>query len=150
MENQPLRQVIKANVEKLRTIRGGGKRMEGARAFAKFCGVGEGTIWRISQQGSADIEILDAIARKFSLKAWHLMIPGLDPLSPPVLPGPLGNHLLTLFEGMSDDSRDLLLIRANRIYSEEHPESRAANPFPVSVPGTPTSPYIVRKKEDQS
>lgn len=137
---------MKANVEKLRMIRGGGKRMEGARAFAKYCGVGEGTIWRIAQQGSSDIEILDMIARKFGLQAWHLMIPGLDPIAPPVLPSLLANQLVSLFEKLSDDGKDLLLIRANRIYSEEHPDSRQANPFPVSVPGTSTSPFVKKKE----
>lgn len=48
--------------------------------------IGPGSCSRIkAQQTSVGLEIIDKIARLFSLDTWQLFVPGLDPKSPPVL-----------------------------------------------------------------
>lgn len=85
MGKQSLSAIIHANVAKLRRLAGGGKKL-GQRAFAELVGIGEGTIWRIDQmQGGTNVETLEAIAAKFDIQAWQLLIPDFDPKNPPML-----------------------------------------------------------------
>jgi hypothetical protein len=54
--------------------------------FCKFVGIGHGTGSRIKEQRTAvGIDTLEAIAAKFDLQVWHLLLPNLDPKNPPVV-----------------------------------------------------------------
>lgn len=79
MTKRPLAKVVRDNVQLLR----GGM---GQLAFAKKCGIGEGTVWRIAkgQDGTA-IETLRAIAEAHGLEAWQLLVDGFNPETPPSL-----------------------------------------------------------------
>ncbi len=53
-------------------------------AYAKKAGVGEGTVSRARRgDGNTTIANLDAMARAVRLAAWQLLLPDLDPTSPP-------------------------------------------------------------------
>lgn len=53
-------------------------------AFAKKAGIGEGTVSRARRgDGNTTIANLDAMARAVRLAAWQLLLPDLDPTSPP-------------------------------------------------------------------
>lgn len=84
MAKKRLTTIIKENVRSLRDLH---PDISGQRAFAKECKVGEGTIWRIDneQKRGASPETLEAIAERFRLQPWHLLIEGLDPRHPPEL-----------------------------------------------------------------
>lgn len=59
---------------------------ENLSRLAREAHVGPGTCTRIKQQQtSVGVEIVDAIAGLFGLDSWQLLVPGLDPKSPPVL-----------------------------------------------------------------
>ena len=50
---------------------------------------------------------------------------------------PLLAQLITMYTKLSPDGRDAVILRANRIYSEEFPEDRGADPFPIPLPTGP-------------
>ena len=75
--------IVRENVRALRDAPTGAK---GQRAFAEKCGIGEGTVWRISKgQDGTSIETLRAIAEAHGMQAWQLLVPSIDPENPPVL-----------------------------------------------------------------
>lgn len=50
-------------------------------------GIAQATIGRILREDSAaDIDTLDAIAKACAMQPWQLLVPGLDPDNPPILP----------------------------------------------------------------
>jgi hypothetical protein len=52
------------------------------------------------------------------------------PLKITAAPSPMADQLLALFNELSPDGQDLLLMRANRLYTEEHPdEVSQVSPF---------------------
>lgn len=82
-KTKTLAAIIRENVQKLRDLR---PELNAQRKFATYCGIGEGTVWRIAhEQNGTNVETLHAIAAKFKLSAWQLLIDGFDPKNPPVL-----------------------------------------------------------------
>ena len=83
MAKKTVAAIVRENVQALRDSPTGAR---GQRTFAEKCGIGEGTVWRISKgQDGTSIETLRAIAEAHGLQAWQLLVPGLDPVNPPVL-----------------------------------------------------------------
>lgn len=79
-----LRQVIRDNCEALWLYHSGAKRMSWS-ALAQDTGIGNGTAQRINEMSAdARISTLEAIASRYQLFAWHLLLPDLDPANPPV------------------------------------------------------------------
>ena len=77
------RRVLWANVLALMQHHWGA---ENLTRLAREADVGPGTCTRIKkQETSVGVEIVDRIAALFSLDSWQLLVPGLDPKSPPVL-----------------------------------------------------------------
>ena len=77
------RRVLWANVLALMEHHWAG---ENLTRLAREAKVGPGTCTRIKeQQTSVGVEIVDKIAALFGLDSWQLLVPGLDPKSPPVL-----------------------------------------------------------------
>ena len=55
-------------------------------AFAKMCGVSNGSIGRITKaQVAADLDTIQAIAAACGLQVWQLLAPDLDPKNPHVI-----------------------------------------------------------------
>lgn len=83
---------------------------EGAKTtlgFAKYVGVGNGTIDRLRKgDAAARVSTLATIAAKFKLDAWQLMIEGLDPATPPHLLTPSEQALYAKFESLMGDLKD--------------------------------------------
>ena len=72
--------------ENLRRLRERYPELSTQKVLASRSGVGEGTIGRITRKEAAcGIDSLEAIAGAFGLEAWQMLIPGLDPDSPPSL-----------------------------------------------------------------
>ena len=57
------------------------------KQLAKKAGLGEGTIHRASdgKQSAATLETIEALAEAFNLEPWQLLVPDLNPESPPRL-----------------------------------------------------------------
>lgn len=54
-------------------------------AIGKACGIDQRTVGRIlNQEHSCGVKQLEAIALAFDLLTWQLLVPNLDPKSPPV------------------------------------------------------------------
>lgn len=54
--------------------------------LAKRSGVGLGTVARVRNADvSVNLDTLSSISTCFDLQPWQLLVPGLDPLHPPVL-----------------------------------------------------------------
>jgi transcriptional regulator with XRE-family HTH domain len=54
-------------------------------ALARVSGADQRTVGRIlAQEQSATVDMLEVLAKPFSLDPWQLLIPGLDPHNPPV------------------------------------------------------------------
>lgn len=84
MAKKTIAAIVRENVQALRDYPPGAKR--GQRTFAEKCGIGEGTVWRISKgQDGTSVETLRAIAEAHGLQAWQLLVPGFDPANPPVM-----------------------------------------------------------------
>lgn len=59
---------------------------ENLTRLAREAKIGPGTCSRIKQQQtSVGVEIVDSVAALFGLDSWQLLVPGMDPKSPPVL-----------------------------------------------------------------
>lgn len=55
-------------------------------ALAKRAGTSPSTVARLRNgEVAAGIDTLEAIASAFGLRAWQMMVPGLEPTSPPML-----------------------------------------------------------------
>jgi len=77
------RQVLWANVHALMNHHWKGENLSRLSRDAR---IGPGTCTRMKEQRtSVGIEIVGAVGRVFGLEAWQLLVPGLDPKSPPVL-----------------------------------------------------------------
>lgn len=77
-------EIVAENLEALIAIAPSGKQATGT--FAKYVGVGNGTIDRLRKQDAkARISTLERISARFGLEVWHMLVPGLDPLNPPRL-----------------------------------------------------------------
>ena len=77
------RRVLWTNVQALMQHHWG---RENLTQLAGEAGVGPATCTRIKQQQtSVGVEVVDRIAQVFHLDTWQLLVPGLDPKSPPVL-----------------------------------------------------------------
>lgn len=54
--------------------------------LARECNIGPATAARIkAQRTSVGLEVLEKIADKFHLALWQILVPGMDPDSPPAL-----------------------------------------------------------------
>lgn len=54
-------------------------------AVGKACGINQRTVgYIINQEHSCGLKQLEAIAQAFDLQPWQLLVPNLDPKSPPV------------------------------------------------------------------
>ena len=59
---------------------------ENISRFAKDVGIGLATVTRIKEQKtSVGLAVMDAIAARFNVSAWQLLVPGFDPENPPTL-----------------------------------------------------------------
>lgn len=59
---------------------------ENLTRLAKECGIGLGTAARIKKQNtSVGLDVLHAIANRFDVSPWQLLVPGFDPQNPPAL-----------------------------------------------------------------
>lgn len=77
------RRVLWTNVQALMHHHWGKENLTRLAAEAE---VGLGTCTRIKQQQtSVGVEVVDRIAQVFHLDSWQLLVPGLNPKSPPVL-----------------------------------------------------------------
>lgn len=53
--------------------------------LAQDTGIGNGTAQRINEMTSdASLSTIEAVALRYGLEAWHVLVPGLDPKNPPV------------------------------------------------------------------
>lgn len=95
--------------------------------LAAKAGVGQGTIGRLARGEVAPaVDTLEAIAEVFSLRAWQLLIPDLDPATPP--------ELLT-----SAVRVELVELRAMRSQLEELARGGTGSFRPPSLSGGRTS-----------
>jgi len=93
MENTERRQVMPDQVDSYATLwqnvaalMGKHYGEENLSRLARECSIGLGTAARIKkQQTSVGIDILHAIATRFGLAPWQLLVPGFDPSNPPAL-----------------------------------------------------------------
>lgn len=77
------RQVLWANVEALMNHHWGGENLSRLAREAK---IGPGSTTRMKQQAtSVGLELVDKVAELFGLQTWQLLVPGLEPKSPPTL-----------------------------------------------------------------
>lgn len=77
------KEILWQNVRSLMNVKYG---RDNLWQFCKFVGIGHGTGSRIKEQQTAvGIDTLQAIADKFDLQVWHLLLPNLDPKNPPVV-----------------------------------------------------------------
>ena len=79
--------VVAANLQRLMDHEKDRKRsLWTDKAVGKASSLGHGTVYR-TRKGSHAIKIdnLQAIADAFGLKAWQLLIPGLEPDNPPMI-----------------------------------------------------------------
>ena len=59
---------------------------ENLTRLAREAKIGPGSATRMKQQTtSVGIELLDKVGRVFGVEAWQLLVPGLNPKSPPTL-----------------------------------------------------------------
>lgn len=112
------------------------------KALAKVAKVGRGTVQRALDPTAPvlGIDILQRIAEPYKLEAWQLLVPGLDPTNPPVVPVTEAEKLLT--ERLKRVSREL----ATRLEKEAggsqaggaRSDSEGSTPGPAhpKVPGT--------------
>lgn len=97
------RQVLWANLVALMQCRWGA---ENLNRLAREAGIGPATAARIKgQQTSVGLEVIDAVAQAFSLEAWQLLVPGLDPLHLPTLL-PMSEAELAFYERMLMAARE--------------------------------------------
>lgn len=77
------RRVLWENISALMRDRWGG---ENLTRLAREAKIGPATASRLkAQQTSVGVDIIDRIADLFGHSTWQLLVPGLDPQSPPVL-----------------------------------------------------------------
>ena len=77
------RQVLWANVSALMRQHW---QAENLNRLAREAKVGPATAQRIKgQQTAVGIDVIQKVAACFQLEAWQLLVPGLDPTSPPTL-----------------------------------------------------------------
>lgn len=82
MVRRDVKTILWENVQALMRARYG--KINQAR-FIADSGVGNGTVTRIkSCRVSVGIDKLQEIAEAYGLEAWHLLVPDLDPLNPPL------------------------------------------------------------------
>lgn len=73
---------------------------ENLTRLAKDCCLGPATITRIKEQKtSVGLEVIEQIAARFHIDPWQLMVPGMDPKSPPVLQ-PINDRERKLYESI--------------------------------------------------
>ena len=60
--------------------------VENLNRLAREANIGPATAQRIKQQQTAvGIDVLQRVAACFGIEAWQLLVPGMDPTSPPTL-----------------------------------------------------------------
>lgn len=81
--------------------------------LAQDTSIGNGTAQRINEMTSdASLSTIEAVALRYGLEAWHVLVPGLDPKNPPVF-------LMTDSERKLYDS----LAKSALGVSQSHPSS---------------------------
>lgn len=76
-----MRAIVAQNIQRLMDYHG----MNADVQLAVRAGIDQKTIWRMrNMEQSSNVDKLEAIANVFGLKAWQLLIPGMDPSRPPV------------------------------------------------------------------
>lgn len=88
-----LRYVIAENLESLKKWHTDhGNTLTSARAIARAANLSKNTVTQLLDPRKAvgerypTVDTLEAVAAVFDLQAWQLLIPGIDPTNPPVLP----------------------------------------------------------------
>lgn len=72
------------------------------------CGFAQSTATRIKQGKVAPgLDKIDAIARRFNLAAWQLLVPGMDPKNPPTLQ-PVSATERALYEKIRSVAKDII------------------------------------------
>lgn len=95
VNSQGTKHVLWANVAALMRHRYG---HENLTRLATDCKIGPGTASRIkAQETSVGIDVLEKIGDFFGLDPWQLLVPGLDPATPPAL-RPVGAAERELYE----------------------------------------------------
>lgn len=80
---------------------------ENLSRLAREAAIGPGSCSRIkAQQTSVGLEIIDKIARLFSLETWQLFVPGFDAKNPPVL-APMSESERAFYLRMLSAAREL-------------------------------------------
>jgi hypothetical protein len=106
-----LRALVKHNADR-------GGLYTSSRTIGKKAGVGKSTVARIMQptpdESLPAVDTLDAVARVFKLRAWQLLIDGLDPANPPACMTP-------------DIAKELAELRALRAMLDQWEDEHAAD-----------------------
>lgn len=80
---------------------------ENLSRLARECAIGLGTAARIKkQQTSVGIDILHAIAVRFGLAPWQLLVPGFDPSNAPALQ-PVSQKERMLYERIMSAAKEI-------------------------------------------
>ena len=86
MKRKPIQEILAANLNALMRSR---PDLDTSLKLAKAAGVGNGTIGRIRNgEVACGIDTVSAIAEKFGLEPWQLLVQDLEPGNPPVLKHP--------------------------------------------------------------
>lgn len=96
---------------------GPGRKFATILDLEKRSGVGKSTIDRIRKgETSARIDNLEALATAFGLSAWQLLVPELDPKTPPAIEGDglpqKAREMVGLFDQLEEGQKDILLATA--------------------------------------
>ena len=106
LKNQSVRrrseEIVAENLETLIAAAPMDKRATGT--FAKYVGVGNGTIDRLRKQDAkARISTLERIATRFQLEVWQLLVPGLNLENRPRLMTDAERSIHARFQQVVDD-----------------------------------------------
>jgi len=104
--------VLAQNLKALMRAKAGPKSQMG---LGKKSSVAQATIGRILSQGgeNARIETVAKLAKAYGLEAWQLMVPGMDPVNPPVLQA-ASKEERELYDRLRQTMRDLARLEPDR------------------------------------
>jgi len=111
--------VIKSRLKQLKP-----KRTQGW--LAEQCGVSNMAVTKWINKGQITVDNAMQVAKALEITLHELV--GFEDGNDELI-----RQLVMFFNGMSDDHKDDILTMANKFYSRDNPENKAANPYPQNT-----------------